>query len=125
MSSLFIFFIIIPVLVIVLLGLNLLFSVHNPDPEKVSAFECGYTTIYGQTRIPFNIQFYLVAILFLIFDLEIFYLVPFTVSMYYIGSYGFTIFVIFFIVLTIGFVYELGQKVINFTLTPSFENLNS
>ena len=125
MNTLFIFFIIIPVLVLVLLGLNLLLAVHNPDPEKVSAFECGYSTIYGQTRIPFNIQFYLVAILFLIFDLEIFYLVPFTVSMYYIRSYGFTIFVIFFIVLTIGFVYELGQKVINFTLTPSSENQNS
>jgi NADH:ubiquinone oxidoreductase subunit 3 (subunit A) len=125
MNTLFIFIIIIPVLVLVLLGLNLLLAVHQPDPEKVSAFECGYTTIYGQTRIPFNIQFYLVAILFLIFDLEIFYLVPFTVSMYYIGSYWFTIFVIFFIILTIGFIYELGQKVINFTLMPSSEDLIS
>jgi NADH:ubiquinone oxidoreductase subunit 3 (subunit A) len=125
MNTLFIFCIIIPVLVLVLLGLNILLAVHNPDPEKVSAFECGYSTIYGQTRIPFNIQFYLVAILFLIFDLEIFYLVPFTVSMYYIGSYGFFIFVIFFIILTIGFVYELGQKVINFTLMPNSEPYNS
>lgn len=117
MNTLFIFFIIIPVLVLVLLGLNMLLAVHNPDPEKVSAFECGYSTIYGQTRIPFNIQFYLVAILFLIFDLEIFYLVPLTVSMYYISYYGFAIFIIFFVVLTIGFIYELGQNVINFTKT--------
>ena len=119
MNTLFIFFIIIPVLVLVLLGLNLLLAVHNPDPEKVSAFECGFISIYGQTRIPFNIQFYLVAILFLIFDLEIFYLVPLTVSMYHISSYGFSIFLIFFVVLTIGFIYELGQKVISFTLTQN------
>jgi NADH:ubiquinone oxidoreductase subunit 3 (subunit A) len=119
MNTLFIFFIIIPVLVLVLLGLNLLLAVHNPDPEKVSAFECGFISIYGQTRIPFNIQFYLVAILFLIFDLEIFYLVPLTVSMYNISSYGMGIFMIFFIVLTIGFIYELGQKVISFTLTQN------
>jgi len=120
MNTLFIFFIVIPVLVIILLGLNLLLAVHNPDPEKVSAFECGYTTIYGQTRIPFNIQFYLVAILFLIFDLEIFYLVPLTVSMYNISIYGLGIFLIFFIILTVGFIYELGQKVINFTLGSNF-----
>lgn len=116
MNTLLVFFILIPVLALVLLALNLLLAPHNPDPEKISSYECGYITIYGQTRMPFNIQFYLVAILFLIFDLEIFYLVPLTVSMYYISYYGFTIFIIFFIVLTIGFVYELGQKVINFTL---------
>lgn len=116
MNSLLVFFFIIPLLTLVLLALNLLLAVHNPDPEKLSPFECGFVTIYGQTRMPFNIQFYIVAILFLIFDLEIFYLVPLTVSMYYISYYGFVIFVIFFIVLTIGFIYELGQKVINFTL---------
>jgi NADH:ubiquinone oxidoreductase subunit 3 (subunit A) len=120
MNTLFIFFIIIPVLVFILLGLNLLLAVHNPDPEKVSAFECGFISIYGQTRIPFNIQFYLVAILFLIFDLEIFYLVPLTVSMYHISIYGLGIFLIFFIILTVGFIYELGQKVINFTLGSNF-----
>jgi NADH:ubiquinone oxidoreductase subunit 3 (subunit A) len=115
MNTLIMFFIVIPVLVLILLGLNLLLASHNPDPEKVSAFECGFISIFGQTRIPFHIQFYLVAILFLIFDLEIFYLVPLTVSMYYISLYGFSIFLIFFIILTIGFVYELGQKVLEFS----------
>lgn len=115
MNTLVVFFILIPLLVLVLLGLNLLLAPHNPDSEKISPFECGFISIFGQTRIPFNVQFYLVAILFLIFDLEIFYLVPLTVSMYYISYYGFAIFLIFFIVLTIGFVFELGQKVINFT----------
>ena len=113
--TLILFFIVVPILVLILLGLNLLLATHNPDPEKVSPFECGFISIYGQTRIPFHIQFYLVAILFLIFDLEIFYLVPLTVSMYYISYYGFSIFVIFFIILTIGFIYELGQKVLEFS----------
>lgn len=115
MTTLFIFFLFVPLLVGILLGLNLLFSVHKPDSEKVSPFECGFAPIYGQTRSPFHIQFYLVAILFLVFDLEIFYLVPLSVSMYQVGSYGFSIFLIFFIILTIGFVYELGAKILHFT----------
>ena len=81
MNTLIIFFILIPLLAVVLLALNLLLAPHNPDPEKISAYESGFSAIYGQTRMPFNIQFYLVAILFLIFDLEIFYLVPLTVSL--------------------------------------------
>jgi len=116
MNTLIIYFIFIPILVLILLGLNLLLAQHKPDFEKLTIFECGYSTIPGQTRIPFNIQFYVVAILFLIFDLEIFYLVPLTVSFYFISFYGFAIFLIFFIILTIGFIFELGKNVINFTL---------
>jgi NADH-ubiquinone oxidoreductase chain 3 len=108
-------FIFLPVLILILLGLNLLLAPFNPDPEKTTSFECGFSPIYGQTRNPFHIQFYLVAILFLIFDLEIFYLVPFTVSLNKISLYGFSIFLAFFVILTIGFVYELGNKVLNFT----------
>ena len=107
-------FIILPVLILILLGLNLLLAPFNPDPEKTTSFECGFSPIYGQIRNPFYIQFYLVAILFLLFDLEIFYLVPLTVSLNKISLYGFSIFLIFFIILTIGFVYELGNKVMNF-----------
>ena len=107
-------FIFLPVLILILLSLNLLLAPFNPDSEKTTSFECGFSPIYGQTRNPFHIQFYLVAILFLIFDLEIFYLVPLTVSLNKISLYGFSIFLIFFIILTIGFVYELGNKVINF-----------
>lgn len=107
-------FIILPVLILILLSLNLLLAPFNPDPEKTTSFECGFSPIYGQTRNPFHIQFYLVAILFLVFDLEIFFLVPLTVSLNKISLYGFSIFLIFFIILTIGFIYELGNKVINF-----------
>jgi len=115
MNTLLVYFLFIPVLVLILLALNLLLATHNPDSEKVSGYESGFSPIWGQTRIPFNIQFYVIAILFLIFDLEIFYLVPFTVSIYSISYYGFSIFIIFFVILTIGFIYELGQKVINFS----------
>ena len=108
-------FIFLPVLILILLGLNLLLATFNPDSEKTTTFECGFSPIYGQTRNPFHIQFYLVAILFLIFDLEIFFLVPLSVSLNKISLYGFTIFVIFFVILTIGFVYELGNKVLDFT----------
>ncbi|SRR5258708_391901 len=108
-------FIFLPVLILILLGLNLLLAPFNPDPEKTSTFECGFSPIYGQTRNPFHIQFYLVAILFLVFDLEIFFLVPLTVSLNKISFYGFSIFLVFFIILTLGFVYELGNKVLDFT----------
>ena len=108
-------FLFLPVLIGILLLLNLLLAPHNPDPEKLSTFECGFSPIYGQTRNPFHIQFYLIAILFLIFDLEIFYMVPLTVALNKISYYGFAIFLIFFIVLTIGFVYELGAKVLQFS----------
>lgn len=108
-------FIFVPILSLILLGLNLLLAPKNPDPEKLTSFECGFTPIFGQTRSPFHIQFYLVAILFLIFDLEIFYLVPLTVSLSKIYLYGFSIFAIFFVVLTIGFIYELGAKVLKFS----------
>ena len=89
MNSLIILFIFVPVLAIILLGLNLLFSVHRPDSEKLTSYECGFSPIHGQTRTPFSIQFYLVAILFLVFDLELLVLYPITVTLYEVGSYGF------------------------------------
>jgi NADH:ubiquinone oxidoreductase subunit 3 (subunit A) len=108
-------FIILPVLILILLSLNLLLAPFNPDPEKTTSFECGFSPIYGQTRNPFHIQFYLVAILFLVFDLEIFFLFPISVVLNKVSFYGFSVFLIFFLILTIGFVYELGHKVLNFT----------
>ena len=99
MNNIIMLFIFVPILSLILLALNILLAPHAPYEAKVSASECGYNMIPGQTRSTFQIQFYLVAILFLIFDLEIFYFVPLTVSMYYISYYGFSIFVLFFIIL--------------------------
>ena len=109
MNSLLILFIFIPILVVILLALNLLLAVHRPDTEKLSPYECGFTPIYGQTRSQFSVHFYIVAILFLVFDLEILLLYPISVTLYQVSSYGFTIAIIFFIVLTIGFVMEISS----------------
>lgn len=79
----------VPVLVAILLGVNLLLAVHRPDYEKVSVYECGFPVLTAQTRNPFSISFYLVAVLFLIFDLEIALVYPVAVSLGIITSYGF------------------------------------
>jgi NADH-ubiquinone oxidoreductase chain 3 len=81
-------FIFVPVLTVILLVLNLAFAVHRPDSEKVTSYECGFSAI-PQTRTPFSVQFYIVGILFLVFDLEILLIYPFSTSLYQIGSYGF------------------------------------
>lgn len=109
MNALIILFIFVPILALILLTLNLLFSVHKPDSEKLTSYECGFSPIHGQTRTPFSIQFYLVAILFLVFDLELLVLYPITVSLYEVGTLGFWVVLIFFGILTVGFVYELGS----------------
>jgi NADH-ubiquinone oxidoreductase chain 3 len=95
--------------------LNVLLAAHRPDSEKVTPYECGFSPIYGQTRTPFSIQYYLVGILFLVFDLEILLLYPIGVTLYNVSVYGFWIAVVFFSVLTLGFVYELGKGVLYFT----------
>ena len=85
--------------------LNYLFSPKNPDPEKLSAYECGFEA-FSDSRMEFDVRFYLVAILFIIFDLEIAFLFPWAVSLGKIGALGFWSMMIFLFVLTVGFVYE-------------------
>ena len=85
--------------------LNLLFSPKNPDPEKLSAYECGFEA-FSDSRIQFDVRFYLVAILFIIFDLEIAFLFPWAISLGGIGPTGFWSMMFFLGVLTIGFIYE-------------------
>ena len=85
--------------------LNFLFSPHNPDSEKLSAYECGFEA-FGDSRMEFDVRFYLVAILFIIFDLEIAFLFPWAISLGNLGSLGFWSMMIFLFILTIGFIYE-------------------
>ena len=85
--------------------LNFLFSPKNPDPEKLSAYECGFEA-FGDSRMEFDVRFYLVAILFIIFDLEIAFLFPWAISLGKIGLLGFISMMIFLIILTVGFIYE-------------------
>ena len=85
--------------------LNFLFSPKNPDSEKLSAYECGFEA-FGDSRMEFDVRFYLVAILFIIFDLEIAFLFPWAISLGNIGTLGFWSMMIFLFVLTVGFIYE-------------------
>jgi NADH:ubiquinone oxidoreductase subunit 3 (subunit A) len=112
MNTLLILFLIVPILAALLLGLNLLLAVNKPYEAKESVYECGFNTVYGQTRSTFQIHFFLVALLFLVFDLEILLLFPIALTLYQVSMFGFSVALIFFIVLTIGFVLEIGTGAI-------------
>ena len=84
---------------------NFLAAPNNPDPEKLSAYECGFEA-FDDSRMEFDVRFYLVAILFIIFDLEIAFLFPWAISLGNIGALGFWSMMIFLSILTIGFIYE-------------------
>lgn len=113
MNNLIFIFIFVPILALILLALNLFLAPHRPDEAKVSQFECGMLPIPGQTRATFQIHFMIVALLFLIFDLEILLLFPLALTLYNVSFFGFTIGIIFFIVLTIGFILEIGSGAIS------------
>jgi NADH-quinone oxidoreductase subunit A len=86
-------------------ALSYMLGNQKPDSEKLSAYECGFEA-FGDARARFDVRFYLVAILFIIFDLEIAFLFPWAVSLESIGDFGFWSMMIFLAVLTIGFIYE-------------------
>jgi NADH-ubiquinone oxidoreductase chain 3 len=89
---------------------NIIFAPHNPYQEKDSAFECGFHSFLGQNRTQFSISFFIFALLFLLFDLEILLVYPYIVSAYNNGIYGLVIMLVFFLVLTLGFAFELGKN---------------
>jgi NADH-quinone oxidoreductase subunit A len=78
---------------------------QRPDSEKLSAYECGFDP-FGDARSKFDVRFYLVAILFIIFDLEVAFLFPWAVALGHIGLFGFWSMIVFLAVLTVGFIYE-------------------
>ncbi|MDJ0950413.1 MAG: NADH-quinone oxidoreductase subunit A [Alphaproteobacteria bacterium] len=78
---------------------------QRPDSEKLSAYECGFDA-FSDSRKQFDVRFYLVAILFIIFDLEVAFLFPWAISLGDIGLFGFWSMVIFLVILTVGFIYE-------------------
>lgn len=90
---------------LVLVIVSWLRGASNPDPEKLSAYECGFDA-FSQARTKFDVRFYLVAILFIIFDLEIAFLFPWAISLGSIGMLGFWSMMIFLGILTVGFIYE-------------------
>ena len=76
-----------------------------PDSEKLSAYECGFNA-FDDARMKFDVRFYLVSILFIIFDLEVAFLFPWAVSFSHVGQFGFWSMMVFLAVLTLGFIYE-------------------
>lgn len=103
--AIFVYFLIATFLAILLLGVSFLASTRREDPEKVSAYECGFDP-FDDSRSRFDIKFYLVAILFIIFDLEVAFLFPWALVLKKITFFGFWSMMIFLLILTIGFVYE-------------------
>jgi NADH-quinone oxidoreductase subunit A len=90
---------------VALLVIPFLIAPSKPDPEKLSAYECGFNA-FDDAHMKFDVRYYLVAILFIIFDLEVAFLFPWAVSLKDIGFFGFWSMMVFLGVLTIGFIYE-------------------
>ena len=93
------------VLGVVLLLMGFLMGPHRPDPEKLSPYECGFEA-FEDSRMKFDVRYYLVAILFIIFDLEIAFLFPWAVSLDTVGAFGILAMGVFLAVLVVGFIYE-------------------
>ncbi len=92
-------------LAVVMVAASWLAAHQSPDAEKLSAYECGFEP-FDDARARFDVRYYLVAILFIIFDLEVAFLFPWAISLKGIGLFGFWSMMVFLILLTIGFVYE-------------------
>jgi len=125
MTSQTFFLVFIPILAFILLAVNIIFAPHNPYQEKNSVFECGFHSFLGQNRSEFSISFFIFALLFLLFDLEILLVYPYVVSGYVNGVLGLIVMLLFFLVLTLGFVYELGQKALTIDSKQTSHNSNS
>jgi NADH-quinone oxidoreductase subunit A len=90
---------------LVLLVAPFIVAYKQPDPEKLSAYECGFNA-FDDARMKFDVRFYLVAILFIIFDLEVAFLFPWALAFSRLGWFGFWSMMVFLAVLTVGFIYE-------------------
>jgi NADH-ubiquinone oxidoreductase chain 3 len=107
------FLLFIPLFVLILLGVNMLVATNNPDTAKMAPYECGMPPA-SDARHKFQISFFLVAILFLIFDLEILFLYPLAVTLYYISFFGFWVAMVFILLLTVGFIAELASGALDY-----------
>lgn len=110
MSSIVFLFIFVLIITLLFLLLNFLLAPHNPYQEKYSIFECGFHSFLGQNRTQFGVKFFIFALIYLLLDLEILIIYPFGVSEYENNIYGLAIVLIFIIIITIGFVFELGKN---------------
>lgn len=100
------------ILGLIIFGLSYFVAVQNPDSEKMSAYECGFEP-FEDARNKFDVRFYIVAILFIIFDVEVVYLFPWSVSLYSTGFQGFWAMILFLFILIVGFLYEIVKKALD------------
>lgn len=110
MSSMTFLFMFVTVLALVFLLVNFIFAPHNPYQEKYSIFECGFHSFLGQNRTQFGVKFFIFGLVYLLLDLEIVMIYPFAVSEYENGIYGLIVVLIFIVIITAGFVFELGKN---------------
>src|SRR3954449_1002229 len=108
---------------LVLLIVPFIVAYKQPDPEKLSAYECGFNA-FDDARMKFDVRFYLVAILFIIFDLEVSFLFPWAVAFGDLGLYGFWSMMVFLGVLTIGFIYEWRKGALEWDCRRSVPRLS-
>src|SRR5687767_15917723 len=110
MSSITFLFILVSIITLLFLALNFILAPHNPYQEKYSIFECGFHSFLGQNRTQFGVKFFIFALVYLLLDLEILLTFPFAVSGYVNNIYGLIITLGFIIIITVGFIYELGKS---------------
>src|ERR1700760_2561720 len=122
MGSVIFYFFLIPILGSLLLVINFILAPHNPYREKRTPFECGIHSFIAQNRTQFTISFFIFGLLFLLFDLEILLVYPYVVSAYVNNIYGLIIMLLFFLLLTIGLVFELGKNALSIESKQSFIN---
>ena len=120
-----IFFIVfVCILAVLFLAINFLFAPHNPYQEKYSIFECGFHSFLGQNRQQFFITFFVYGLLYLILDLEITIIFPYSVSQYVNSAYGLVIVLIFSILLCLGLFFEIGKNALNISSKQNIEMSN-
>jgi NADH-ubiquinone oxidoreductase chain 3 len=104
------FILFVSIIALLFLFINLVFAPHNPYQEKYSIFECGFHSFLGQNRTQFGVKFFIFALVYLLLDLEILLTFPFAVSEYVNNLYGLIITLGFIVIITVGFVFELGKS---------------
>jgi NADH-ubiquinone oxidoreductase chain 3 len=110
------------IIALLFLIINLIFAPHNPYQEKYSIFECGFHSFLGQNRTQFGIKFFIYALIYLILDLEILLVYPLALSGYINNLYGLIVTLIFILIVTIGFVFELGKGALNIESKQTLNN---
>ena len=124
MSSMTIFILFVAIVAILFLAINFLFAPHNPYQEKYSIFECGFHSFLGQNRTQFGVKFFIFALVYLLLDLEILVIYPFGLSIYENGTYGLIIVLLFILIITAGFVFELGKGALKIDSRQSYDYMN-